>query len=435
MSQVRLRAVNREQLSFRGESLDQMLPPDHPVRDVWALVGGWDVSGFLTQVKSVPGKAGAPAFDPRVLLTLWIQAILDGYSSARELADLCEHHLIYRWICGDEPVNYHTLADFRSSPEQDVDALLTQVVAAAFAAGIASPVQVAQDGMKVRANAGRYRRKPKLDEYLSEAKRQVEALKERPDDRDGGSGVSRRAQASRERAVTERYERLKQARDELAKLTEANAKRAADSRTRAASVDPAKLRVSTTDPEARKMRMSDCGIRSAFNVQFATTTQGGIIVGVAVTNAATDHGLMGRMMDQVEQRTGVRPKEILVDNGYAVREEITELEKQDIRVYAPVKDEAKAKAVGRDPYAARRGDTPEVAAWRKRMGTEDAKAIYRLRGPTAEWANAQCRNRGLRQFRLRGLAKVTREATWYVLSHNIGRILAHQRAESAGHPP
>jgi transposase len=435
MAQVRLRAVNRDQLSFRGDSLDQMLPPDHPVRDVWALVCGWDVSVFLTQVKSVPGHAGAPAFDPRVLITLWIQAILDGYSSSRDLADLCEHHLIYRWICGDEPVNYHTLADFRSSQEQDVDALLTQVVAAAFAAGLASPVQVAQDGMKVRANAGRYRRKPTLDQHLAEAKAQVEALKERPDDRDGGSGVSRRAQASRERAVTERYERLKQARDELVKLTEANAKRAADSRTRAAAVDPAKLRVSTTDPEARKMRMSDCGIRSAFNVQFATTTQGGIIVGVDVTNAATDHGLMGRMMDQVEQRTGVRPKEILVDNGFAVREEITELEKQDIRVYAPVKDEAKAKAVGRDPYAARRGDTPEVAAWRKRMGTEEAKAIYRLRGPTAEWANAQCRNRGLLQFRLRGLAKVTREATWYVLSHNIGRILAHQRAESAGNPP
>ena len=435
MSRVRLRAVNRDQLSFRGESLDQMLPPDHPVRDVWALVCGWDVSAFLTQVKSVPGKAGAPAFDPRVLMTLWIQAILDGYSSARELADLCEKHLVYRWICGDEPVNYHTLADFRSSQEQDVDALLTQVVAAAFAAGIASPGQVAQDGMKVRANAGRYRRKPKLEEYLSEAKIQVEALKERPDDGDGGSGVSRRAQASRERAATERYERLKQARDELVKLTEANAKRAADSRTRAASVDPARLRVSTTDPEARKMRMSDCGIRSAFNVQFATTTQGGIIVGVAVTNAATDHGLMGRMMEQVEQRTGVRPKAILVDNGFAVREEITELEKQDIRVYAPVKDAAKAKAVGRDPYAARRGDTTEVAAWRKRMGTEEAKAIYRLRGPTAEWANAQCRNRGLLQFRLRGLVKVTREATWYVLSHNIGRILAHQRAEPAGHPP
>lgn len=435
MAQVRLRAVNRDQLSFRGESLDQMLPPDHPVRDVWALVCGWDVSAFLAAVKSVPGKAGAPAFDPRVLMTLWIQAILDGYSSARELTDLCEKHLVYRWICGDEPVNYHTLADFRSSPEQDVDALLTQVVAAAFVAGLASPVQVAQDGMKVRANAGKYRRKPKLDEYLSEAKAQVEALKERPDDRDGGSGVSRRAQASRERAATERYERLKHARDELVKLTEANAKRAADSRHRAAAVDPARLRVSTTDPEARKMRMSDCGIRSAFNVQFATTTQGGIIAGVAVTNAATDHGLMGGMMDQVERRTGVRPKAILVDNGFAVREEITALEKRDIRVYAPVKDEAKAKAVGRDPYAARRGDTTEVAAWRQRMGTEDAKAIYRRRGPTAEWANAQCRNRGLVQFRLRGLAKVTREATWYVLSHNIGRILAHQRATPAGHPP
>lgn len=427
MSQVRLKAVVRTQLSFRGDSLEQLLPADHPVRDVWALVCGWDLSAFLAVVKAVPGKAGAPAFDPRVLLTLWIQAILDGYSSARELSHLCDYHLVYRWICGDEPVNYHTLSDFRSSHAEAVDDVLTQVVAAAFAAGIASPLQVAQDGMKVRANAGKYRRKPTLDKHLAEAKAQVEALKERADDADDKSAVSRRAQAARERAAQERLDRLTQAQEELTQLTAANAKRAADSRTRSAAVDPAKLRVSTTDPEARKMRMADHGIRSAFNVQFATTTAGGIIVGVAVTNAGTDHGQMGAMMDQVETRTGVRPKAILVDNGYAVREDITDLEQKETAVYAPVKDEAKAQAAGRDPFAARRGDTPEVAAWRERMGTEEAKAIYRLRGPTAEWANAQTRNRGLSQFRLRGLTKVTLEATWYALSHNLARILAGKR--------
>ena len=435
MSRVRLRVVVRNQKSFRGDSLEELLPSDHPVRDVWALVGIWDLSAFLAGVKSVPGKAGAPAFDPRVLLTLWIQAILDGYSSARELADLCEHHIVYRWICGDEAVNYHTLADFRSSHEKAVDELLTQVVAAAFAAGIASPVRVAQDGMKVRANAGTYRRKPTLDEHLAKAKAQVAALKERPDDGDGGAAVSLRAKAARDRAVTERLGRLQQAQAELVKLTAANAKRAADSRTRAAAVDPAKLRVSTTDPEARKMRMADNGIRSAFNVQFATTTEGGIIVGVAVTNAATDHGRMGEMMEQVERRTGVRPKELLVDNGYAVREDITALEKKQTAVYAPVKDAAKAQAVGRDPYAARRGDTPEVTAWRQRMGTEEGKAIYRLRGQTAEWANAQSRNRGFQQFRLRGLVKATLEATWYALSHNLSRIAAHRRTAPAAGPP
>jgi transposase len=435
MSRVRLRAVVRNQQSFRGDSLEELLPADHPVRDVWALVSGWDVSGFLAAVKSVPGKAGAPAFDPRVLIALWIQAILDGYSSARELADLCEKHLVYRWICGDEPVNYHTLADFRSSHEKAVDGLLTQVVAAAFAAGIASPVRVAQDGMKVRANAGKYRRKPTLEEHLGDAQTQVEALKERPDDRDGGSAVSQRAKAARERAAKERFERLKRAQEELTKLAEANAKRAADSRTRAAAVDPAQLRVSTTDPEARKMRMADHGIRSAFNVQFATTTDGGIIVGVEVTNAATDHGRMSGMMDQVERRTGVRPKEILVDNGYAVREDITELEQKQTAVYAPVKDAGKAQAVGRDPYAARRGDTPEVAAWRKRMGTDEGKAIYQLRGQTAEWANAQNRNRGLTQFRLRGLVKVTAEARWYALSHNLDRLVAHRRTGPAIRQP
>ena len=86
-SPARFRSVSRDQMAFRGDSVEQLLPADHPVRAMWAMVCGWDLSAFAASVKAVAGGPGAPAFDPRVLLTLWIQATLDGCGSARELAE------------------------------------------------------------------------------------------------------------------------------------------------------------------------------------------------------------------------------------------------------------------------------------------------------------------------------------------------------------
>jgi transposase len=424
MADVRLRAVNRDQMSFRGESVEQMLPPEHPVRDVWTLVCGWDLSAFWKRVRAVPGQAGAPAFDPRVLLTLWIQATLDGYGSSRELSELCERHTVYRWICGDVPINYHTLSDFRSAYGSEVDELLTQTVAAAFAAGIASPLRLAQDGMKVRANAGSssFRRKKSLDKHRAEAEAQVEALKEQ--DREEGGQTSRKTKAARERAAADRRDRLIRAQAELDKRMKENDERASTPKNRGRAKPADQLRVSETDPESRVMRMADSGSRPAFNVQFATTTDGGIIAGVEVTNAGSDYGHLGPMRDQVERRAGVRPEEWLTDNGCASLEEIVDLTRENVTVYAPVKNGTKTRESGRDPFAPRKGDPPAVAAWRVRMGTDEAKTIYRLRGQTAEWANAQSRNHGLRQFRLRGLTKVNLEAKWFALSHNVERLRA-----------
>jgi transposase len=430
----RYRKLDRTQLRFQGESLNQLLPPDHPTRLLWSMVSEWDLSKFEAVIEAVAGRPGAPAFDPRVLLTLWIQAILDGYGSARELADLCRTHLVYRWICGDEPVNHHTLADFRSLRGAAIDELLTQTIATACAAGIASLEHVAQDGMKVRAGAGQssFRRAETLAEHLIQAQTRVESLKSQVDE-DGGA-VSRKAAAARQRAAADRVERLTRAKAALDQLVAANAKRAEDSRTQAASVDPAKLRASETDPEARRMMFADGGIRAAFNVQFATTTQGGVIVGVTATNQATDHAQSEPMVEQIRQRTGRRPGKLSLDGGFVSREVIERLGQAEVLVYAPVKEAEKTKETGRDPYAPRPRDTSKVGEWRVRMGTDEGKATYKLRSQTAEWVNAHCRNRGLQQLRLRGTAKVTTEVTWFALAHNIDRLLAAKRTATTTDP-
>lgn len=427
----RLKFANRCQGEFRDDSLDQLLPAEHPVRDVWEFVAGLDLSPILAQIRSLPGHAGAPAIDPRILMALWLQATIDGVGSSRELAKRCEEHLVYRWLCGGVEVGYHVLADFRTGHGEVLNQLLTESAAVLLHEGLIDLNRVAQDGLRVRASAGAasFRREKTLDACLEEARQQVDALRVQADEDSGAA--SRREMAARQRAATDRLERLTAAKEELAKLQQTNA-----ARPPSLKKDGAELRASTTDPEARKMKMPDGGFRPAYNVQFATTTAGGVIVGVDVTNQGTDAAQMPPMLEQIEQRFEQKPKEMLVDGGFATVEAIDRAERDGTTVYAPVKEEHKQLDAGRDPYARKKSDTDATALWRERMGTPEAKAIYKERASTAEWVNAQVRNRGLYGVRVRGRPKVLVVVLWYALAHNYGRIqqLRRQQAEATADP-
>lgn len=426
----RLRYAQRQQGEMRFASLDQLLPPDAPVRAVWAFVEQRDLSAVLGQIKAVEGVPGRDATDPRILMALWLQATLDGIGSARALADLCEHHLAYQWLCGGVSLNYHTLADFRTAHAVLMHDWLIDSAAVLLDQGLASLQRVAQDGVKVRASAGSssFHREPTLQRHLAEARAQVETLEQQADE-DAGA-VSRRQQAAHERAARERQQRLEAAVQQHAELHEL---REEQKRTKGTKYDPAKLRTSSTDPEARQMKMADGGTRPAYNVQVATTTAGGVIVGVAVTNAGSDAGQLQPMVEQLHSAYGQAPTEMLVDNNFATLADIEAVAQEyQTKVYAPVKDEAKKRARGDDPFAPREKDTPAVAAWRERMGTAAAQALYRLRAQTAEWANAGFRNHGLQQVRVRGLQKVLAVVLWQALAHNLLRGLALQAAATAG---
>lgn len=414
---AKIRTPQRNQIEIRMESLDQLLPPEHPARAVWGFVCGLDLSAWTAQIRSRRGAVGAPAIDPRLLVALWLQATLDGIGSAREISRLCAEHLAYRWLCGDEPVNYHTLADFRTSDPAWLEGLLTQSAAALLHEGLADLTRVAQDGVRVRASAGNssFRREKTLRQFLAEAQAQVDALREQGD----GGGSPTPSDAAKARAAADRQERLKAALENLEELRAANEERRSDKRK-----DPAELRVSTTDPEARKMKMADGGFRPAYNVQFATTTAGGVVVGVAVTQEGCDNNQLVPMIEQIERAYGRKPAEALVDGGFVDREQIEEAEiKHGVKVYAPVKEAAQNKSTNKDPYARQPRDTEGTARWRARMGTEEGKAAYRWRSRTAEWVHARARNRGLQQFLVRGVKKVLSSSLLYGLAHNLTQAL------------
>ena len=416
---VRLREAERDQIELMMMSLDDLLPADHRARVVWSFVEKVDVSALEAQIGSVEGQAGAPATDPRILLALWLYATLEGVGSARELDRLCKEHHGYRWLRGGVSLNYHTLNDFRGGHGAFLETLLTDMVAAMLHAGLVTMDRVAQDGMKVRAaaGAGSFRRRATLEARRREAADQLARLR-RELDGDQAAG-QRRRQAAQERAEREKQERIEAA---LKALPEIEAQR----QRKGKPVDQA--RASMTDADARIVKMPDGGHRPGYNVQFATTTDGQVIIGVDVTNTSSDQGQAGRMVDQIERRYGRRPAELLVDGGFVSFDDFERIAQLGCNVFAPVPEPREA---GRDRFEPRASDPPIIAAWRRRMATEAAQAIYRERAQTAECANAQARNRGFRQLTVRGLAKARAMALMYAIAHNLMRAFSLEHAVSA----
>jgi transposase len=412
-------------------TIDELLEADHPARAVWSYVEGLDLTFLYDRIRARGSVAGRPPIDPRLLVALWLYATLAGFSSARELADLCLRHDAFRWLAGGVSVNYHTLADFHTDHLEFLQDLLTQSVDRLRRQGLVDLDRIAQDGMRVRASAGAasFRRRETLERLLQEAQAEVQRLEQKlaatasgpkappevaSEPASADEPPSPRPMAAAMRHAEERLERIEQA---LERMPEMEAKIKPD--------DDKEARVSTTDPEATVMKMADGGYRPAYNLEYGTACGSQVIVGVDVVTQGSDQGQLPPMLDQIEERFGERPKEALVDGGLANHKDIEEVQggEKKCTVYAPV---ARPKKAGVDRHEPKARDSAEVAEWRKRMGTKAAKEIYKQRAATAECVNAQARDRGLQQLTVRGVEKVKAIATWFAIVQNMARSFALQ---------
>lgn len=432
---ARVMYPNRDQIELRPSDLESLLAEGHRARTVWGYVVRQDLRVLYAGIKAVEGGVGRAAIAPEILYALWLFATLEGVGSARKIARLTQEHDAYRWICGGVQVNYHTLADFRSGQGDAFESLLTDHIACLMAAGVLKLKlkSVAQDGVRVRANAGAasFRREEKLKIYLEAAKERVAALKQEVEDDPGAE--TRRRQAARERAAREREARIAAAlarMPELVQIKKRQGKRGDEAR------------ASTTDAEATVMKMGDGGFRPAYNIEFASDTESQIIVGVDVATSGSDMAQMAPMVNQVIERCGCAPENWLVDGGFPAHEQIDAVAEQT-RVIAPVpkpktKDQAKGGDDGEGPrdealaspaqwsdeHQRKPGDSQAVGDWRERMATEEAKTLYKDRAATAECVNAQARNRNLVLLPVRGLEKVKAVARLYAITHNLMRMIS-----------
>src|SRR5438552_13628555 len=298
----RLRQPERGQIELRACDLDSLLASDHPARVIWAYVErlGRELEPLYAVINGRDGVPGHPPIGPRLMLALWLYATSEGIGSGRALAKLCESHDAYRWLCGGVSVNYHTLSDFRVDHAALLDELLANNVAALAAAGVIDLDTLAQDGLRVRAAAGAasFRQRQTVEKHLRQAKRVVARLKQELDDDPDAS--SRRAKAAKDRAAREREDRVADALDKLGAIEAQRARRAKTNAKATAKQGPP--RVSTTDPEARIIKMPDGGFRPAYNMQIASAVERQVIVAVDLTASRSDCGLAGTTLRQVRRR-------------------------------------------------------------------------------------------------------------------------------------
>jgi transposase len=465
----RLRPVNRNQMILHPVDIDTLIPEDHEARAIWEITGSLDLSCYYDGVGSVEGKAGAPAFDPHLLISLWVYAYSKGISSSREIARLSEYDPAYQWLTGMRPVNYHTLADFRSAHGNSLRQLFVEVLALLTSEGLVTLERVMHDGTRIRACAGRdtFRGEKRLHKRLAEAEAQIRVMEETSEEE-----MAPRIRKARERAVRERKECLSRALSELEKIR--SQKRSTQTR------------VSTTDPECRVMGQADGGYAPSYNVQISTDAKEKAIVGLSISQSPADQTLLPSALQELEKTTGI-PGQIVVDAGFTTRDAILTAEERGIDLIGSFPDASAGKMnmLGRagireqfyperfrfdhekniyvcpegnvltyEGTSVERGKTmyryrgknckkcpskpsccpsaqrgrgitrtendPRVDAFLKKMATDEAKAAYRQRGEVAEFPNAWIKDKfGIRQFRLRGLLKVEMEALWACVTYNI----------------
>lgn len=486
-----MKPIDRSQSCLHQVIVDELVADDHKVRAIWDLVGKFNLSGLLGKIKTREGKAGASRWDPRLLLSIWVYAIGEGVTSAREIERMMAHEPGMRWLAGMEEINHHTLSDFRVEHPEVVDQLLAELLGVLSQEGYVKLELVAHDGTKVRAQAGgdTFRREGTLEKEIAKAKQVIEEMKKSEAVEEGGE----RRRAAQERAARERAERLQEAMQQLEEIRKG--KRSAQ--------EKAEARVSLTEPEARQMKHGDNAIAPSYNVQLTTDAEHKIVVGVEVTQAASDSGELAPGMEEVKRMMGKYPEQAVADGGYTNQATIEKTKGKGIEFIGSmpepeVRQAAAMKAAGIDPefapakfvvleekqalecpagkrlehvghskkrevayeqYRAQGSDclsceyqkqccprqaakgrmvsvrcseNADVAEFREKMKEEKARAIYKQRGPVAEFPNAWIKEKfGLRKFRLRGLAKVRTEARWAVLVYNVMQYLRLLRTEKS----
>jgi transposase len=409
---LRLETAIRTQLEFQQSRLDDLLGADHRARQVWDYVEKLDLSVLYGRVQTTVSSSGRPAIDPAILVSLWLYATLEGVGSARLLDRLCKSEHAYLWLLGGVSVNHHTLSDFRSEAGRVLDELLSQSLTALIAAGSVDVRTLAVDGMKLQSLAsGRsFKSAGRLAELHRASVETVRKLRAEIDEDPAAS--ERRIKARRLAAAEDRAWRLAKARKAQAKIEQRRGEQAAEQRRKGERKDHDPARASISDPEARIMKMGDGSYRPAYNVQIKTAVDGGHIVGVSVTDRGADYGLLTSALDEVRGRYGITPDRVLADGGYYSKADIEVLHERAVTLFCPLPRNSRG-----NPSQPRRGDGPGTIAWRQRIATDHAQAIYRRRFAT-ERPHAHMRNHGLRRLLVRGIDKVKAVVLWHVHAFN-----------------
>jgi transposase len=407
VAKIRTSEPQRAQGVIRFEVPEETLPAEHPARLLWRIVEKLELSGFLAEARAFEGRQGRDQTSVRMLLTLWLYAISVNVGSGREIERRLASDPAFQWIVGDKRVGRTTLNEFRTSHPGALEKVFRDVLGVLIHKGLVSLDLVAQDGTRVRASASlpSFRSASALANCQQQAALHLRAVLAQADDTDDAQ-----QQRAREAKARDFQRRVDEAVDVVRELQEADLR-------------GKKPRCSTTDADARVMKMPGGGFQPAYNVQLATAgdPEGGArtIVGVRVTNVGSDWGSVGPMIDDIEQQCGERPSVLVADAGHASFADVKAAAEREVMAFIAPQKRTLVRAP--DP-----SEEPVIAAWRQRMRTDEGKQYMRARASLCELSNAHVKTRfAMASLLVRGLDKVTCVAFLTALTAN---LLAHATA-------
>lgn len=410
----KLRIAERQQITMEFSCLDELIDEDHRVRSIWKYVELANLEKALERVQTYQDASGRSAIDPKILLALWLYATIEGYGSAYNLEKLCQENIAYKWICGGVSIGRKTLSNFRIKSGDILESILINGVTALIKANVVDLEEISQDGLKVKACASEksYRNKKSIAQVREIVQEHITRLKNELETNPSGAVEHRKKMKLRR--LQEKQKRLEEAYKEVESCAEKkDAAQKRDRKKKLTDHEKAKIKVSTTDPQARLMKMPQGGYKLAMNCEFAMDTKSGFIVGTRATNQENDSGQVGIMFDYLRNSYGITPKRYLADAGFRNNKDTQRLYENGCEVFMPIPIKEQ-KVTNKNSEG--------VVKWKERMQTQSAKETYSRRASTIEWFNAGARQRGLQSFSVRGLEKGQVTCNLQALAHNIQRM-------------
>ena len=472
INQPKIKEINRQQMLMRTVEIQNLIPEDHEARAIWEFVGKLDLSAFYQDIRTLEGSAGRSCLSPQLLVSIWVYAYCRGVGYAREVARLIEFDPAFQWLTGMTLINHHTLSDFRVDHQEALNQMLIEVLGVLSAEGLITLKRVAQDGTKIKAYArsSSFRREQRIQEHLAEAKQQVEVLNE--------SLLPEEFSARKMRTAQERVKNLELALQELEKIRAVKKTAKEKEQARVSETDPEARIMKQSDggfaPSYNVQISTDShsGIIVGVEVVQAGNDTHELVPGVekveencgkkpdqvlvdaGFTNKESIQEMADRKIDLIGSLShpdfSSRAKGKGIDPEFTVKafhynketdtytcpagqklifQWKTKEKGQDVYRYHPTTNVCQncpfqKKCCPTEPKAGRSISrcvgSPAVAAFKEKMETDEAKKLYKKRGPLAEFSNLwiKCKLK-LRQFVLRGLKKVNMEAKWACVTTNI----------------
>jgi transposase len=414
---------------------------------------------------------GQPPFDVTMMVTLLVYAYCIGVRSSRKIAAACERNLAFRAIVGTDRPDFRTISDFRKIHLAALRPLFLEVLRLAGELGMVKLGNLSTDGTKMGANASRHKAMSYgyMDQEIERLKAQIEQLLQEAEqldaEHDAALGSRRGDELPAE--LKRREDRLAKIREAKARLEaeaaaradeeqrrrdQAQAQREADGRKRRgkqpAPIDPspeAKAQTNFTDPEAKIMKQSNKGFDYSYNAQAVVDGAHQIIVAADVTCATNDKqqavpmaqaalnnlDAAGIKRPTASDRTPI-PIPNTADTGYFSAEAVAGLEQLGLDPYVAVERQKHHAAAVTSETAEPSPEASVKEKMQSKLRTAPGKALYAARKQIVEPVFGQIKfARGIRQFLLRGLEKVSAEWQLIGLTHNLLKIWRHTCAAAA----